>query len=68
MFSNVNMKKFVKNKKNLIIISIIIIIIYNQLNELWQLIEAKDWETLTAMDKKMKEDEEQLQKEWKCYE
>ena len=41
---------------------------YNQLNELWQLIEAKDWETLTAMDNQMKEDEEQLQKEWKCYE
>ena len=41
---------------------------YNQLNELWQLIEAKDWETLTAMDKKMKEDEERLRNEWKCYE
>ena len=40
---------------------------YNQLNQLWQLIEAKDWETLTAMDNQMKEDEEQLQKEWKCY-
>ena len=41
---------------------------YNQLNELWQLIEAKDWETLTAMDNEIKEDEERLQNEWKCYE
>ena len=40
---------------------------YNQLNQLWQLIKAKDWETLTEMDNQMKEDEEQLQKEWKCY-
>lgn len=41
---------------------------YNQLNELWKLIEAKDWETLSAMDNQMKEDEERLQQEWKCYE
>ena len=41
---------------------------YNQLKQLWELIEKGDWETLTAIDKKMKEDEEQLQKEWKCYE
>ena len=41
---------------------------YQQLNKLWGLIQAKDWETLTAMDKKMKEDEERLQREWKCYE
>ena len=41
---------------------------YNQLNQLWQLIEAKDWETLTAMDNQMKEDEERLRNEWKCYE
>lgn len=41
---------------------------YNQLKQLWELIEKGDWETLTAMDKKMKEDEERLQREWKCYE
>jgi c-di-GMP-related signal transduction protein len=41
---------------------------YQQLNQLWKLIEAKDWETLTAMDNQMKEDEERLQQEWKCYE
>ena len=38
---------------------------YQQLNQLWKLIEAKDWETLTAMDNQMKEDEERLQREWK---
>lgn len=41
---------------------------YNQLNKLWQLIEAKDWETLTEWTIKMKESEERLQQEWKCYE
>ena len=41
---------------------------YQQLNKLWKLIEKRDWETLTAMDKKMKEDEERLRNEWKCYE
>lgn len=41
---------------------------YNQLNKLWQLIEAKDWETLTEWIIKMKESEERLQQEWKCYE
>ena len=41
---------------------------YEQLNKLWGLIQAKDWETLTAMDNQMKEDEERLQREWKCYE
>ena len=41
---------------------------YQQLNKLWKLIEKGDWETLTAMDKKMKEDEERLRNEWKCYE
>ena len=41
---------------------------YNQLNKLWGLIQAKDWETLSAMDNQMKEDEERLQREWKCYE
>ena len=38
---------------------------YQQLNQLWKLIEAKDWETLTAMDNQMKEDEERLHREWK---
>ena len=33
---------------------------YKQLNKLWELIQAKDWETLTAMDNQMKEDEERL--------
>ena len=37
---------------------------YNQLNELWNLIENKDWETLTEMIKQMKKDEEQLESEW----
>lgn len=41
---------------------------YNQLNQLWQLIEAKNWETLTGMVEQMKKDEERLQQEWKCYE
>lgn len=41
---------------------------YNQLNELWQIIEEENWEKLIAMKKKLKEDEERLQREWKCYE
>ena len=41
---------------------------YNQLDQLWQLIQEKDWETLIEMDNKMKEDEERLKKEWACYE
>lgn len=41
---------------------------YNQLNQLWQLIQAKDWETLTEMDNQMKESDERLKREWKCYE
>lgn len=41
---------------------------YNQLNELWQIIEEENWEKLIAMKKQLKEDEERLQKEWKCYE
>lgn len=41
---------------------------YNQLNQLWQLIQAKDWETLTTMDNEMKENDERLKREWKCYE
>ena len=41
---------------------------YNQLNELWQIIEEENWEKLIAMKKQLKEDEERLQNEWKCYE
>ena len=41
---------------------------YNQLTELWQIIEEENWEKLIAMKKQLKEDEERLQKEWKCYE
>ena len=38
---------------------------YNKLNELWQIIEEENWETLIAMKKQLKEDEEQLQREWR---
>lgn len=31
---------------------------YNQLNELWQIIEEENWEKLIAMKKQLKEDEE----------
>lgn len=41
---------------------------YNQLNELWQIIEEENWEKLIVMKKQLKEDEERLQQEWKCYE
>ena len=41
---------------------------YNQLTELWQIIEEENWEKLIAMKKQLKEDEERLQQEWKCYE
>ena len=41
---------------------------YNQLNELWQIIEEENWEKLIIMKKQLKEDEERLQSEWKCYE
>ena len=41
---------------------------YNQLVELWGLIENKDWGKLTNMVTQREEDEERLQKEWKCYE
>lgn len=41
---------------------------YQQLTELWQIIEEENWGKLIAMKKQLKEDEEQLQKEWKCYE
>lgn len=38
------------------------------IRELYNLIENKDWETLTGMINDFKECEEQLQREWKCYE
>ena len=41
---------------------------HNQLTELWQIIEEENWEKLIAMKKQLKEDEERLQQEWKCYE
>lgn len=40
---------------------------YNQLNELWGLIEAGDYETLEKRVKQMEEDEKQLQREWQNY-
>lgn len=40
---------------------------YKQLNQLYHLIEAEDWETLTELINELKETEEQLQREWKCY-
>ena len=41
---------------------------YNQLTELWEIIEEEDWEKLIAMKKQLKEDEERLRNEWRCYE
>ena len=41
---------------------------YNQLTELWEIIEEENWEKLIAMKKQLKEDEERLQQEWKHYE
>ena len=41
---------------------------YNQLTELWGLIKRREWEILIEMDNKIKEDEERLRNEWKCYE
>ena len=41
---------------------------YRQLQHLWSLMKAKDWETLSDMVTQMKKDNERLQKEWKCYE
>ena len=40
---------------------------YNQLTELWQIIEEENWEALTEMDNQMKK-EEVLRNEWKYYE
>ena len=41
---------------------------YNQLTELWQIIEEENWEKLIEMKKQLKEDEERLRKEWGSYE
>ena len=41
---------------------------YNQLTEVWGLIHRREWEILIEMDNQMKEDEERLRNEWKCYE
>ena len=38
-----------------------------QLDRLYNLIEEKDWRTLTDIIDDFKRCEEQLQKEWKCY-
>lgn len=40
---------------------------YNRLTKVWELVEAKDWETLTAMNDKMVDDEKKLQEEWGSY-
>lgn len=40
---------------------------YKQLKELHTLIEHSDWETLIELNNELKENEEQLQREWKCY-
>ena len=39
-----------------------------QLDNLYTLIEKQDWKTLTGLIEELQECEEQLQKEWKCYE
>jgi len=41
---------------------------YKQLDDLYRLIEEKDWRALTDIMDDFKKAEEQLQKEWKCYE
>ena len=40
---------------------------YKQLKELYDLIEHSDWETLIELINELKENEKQLQREWKCY-
>jgi prephenate dehydrogenase len=39
-----------------------------QLDDLYRLIEQKDWRALSDIMDDFKKAEEQLQKEWKCYE
>ena len=41
---------------------------YKQLGDLYRLIEEKDWRALTDIMDDFKKADEQLQKEWKCYE
>ena len=38
-----------------------------QLDNLYNLIEKEDWQTLKGIIQEFQEYEEQLQKEWKCY-
>lgn len=40
---------------------------YNQLNELWRLIEDEDYNTLRSMLNQLEEDEKRLQQEWWTY-
>ena len=39
-----------------------------QLDDLYRLIEEKDWRALTDILDDFKRNDEQLQREWKCYE
>ena len=39
-----------------------------QLDNIYNLIEKQDWETLQGLIEEFKECEEQIQREWKCYE
>ena len=41
---------------------------YKQLGDLYRLIEEKDWRALSDILDDFKKADEQLQKEWKCYE
>ena len=41
---------------------------YKQLDDLYRLIEEKDWRALSNIMDDFKKAEDQLQKEWKCYE
>ena len=40
---------------------------YKQLNQLYRLIEEENWEILKQMINELKENEKQLQREWKYY-
>lgn len=40
---------------------------YEQLSQLWKLIENEDYNTLRSMLNQLEEDEEQLRKEWGTY-
>lgn len=40
---------------------------YEQLSQLYDLIEKQDWESLTGIIQELEEAEEQLQKEWGTY-